>query len=190
MDFSKKEQLPVASAAEVTSPETLDMIRSFRYVDDETRAMLVKRPSLIARVFPTIKQRMINEIQNNVLQLNGEMYIESVRVLGEFQIQALKEELNDRLMRGAAVIRTETIRVAQAKLIEVAEELKKNQKYLVTQLDKDFEFCKHISNAFLRRKYEEAIMNLTVEMFDTFDRLSKHFKNFLDLRIGSIQTAN
>lgn len=190
MNIEKQDQLPAASTAEVYSPATLNMIQSFRYVDDQTRAMLVKHPSLIARIFPTAKQRMINEIQNDVLKLNGQMYLDSVRTLGQFQLQALREELNDRLMRGAAIIRTETIKVAQAKLVEVSYELSKNQQCLIKQLENDLEFCKTIKSNFLRRKYEEAIVKLTEEVFDTFDRLSQHFKNFLDLKIGTAQQLN
>lgn len=190
MYYNNQGQLPETTQTDVTTPVTLNMIQSFRYVDDETRAMLVRHPSLIARIFPTAKQRMINEIQNNALQLNGQMYLESVRTIGQFQIQALQEELRDRLMRGAATIRTETIKVAQEKLVEVSAELSRNQQRLIKQLENDLEFCKNIKSNFLRKKYEEAIVKHTDEVFDTFDRLSSHFKNFLDLRIGSAPVGN
>ena len=183
----KNPELPATSAADSTSLATPEMIRGFRYVDDNTRAMLVKRPSLIARIFPSAKQRMINDIQNAVLSLSGEEYLANVRILFQFQRQALQEDLNDRLMRGAAALRTETIKVAQTKLVEVSAELSKNQKILIRQLEDDLEFCKTIKSGFLRSKYEEAIARHVEEVFDTFERLSKHFKDFLDLRIGSAQ---
>jgi len=183
----KNPELPATSAADSTSLATPEMIRGFRYVDDNTRAMLVKRPSLIARIFPSAKQRMINDIQNAVLSLSGEEYLANVRILFQFQRQALQEDLNDRLMRGAAALRTETIKMAQTKLVEVSAELSKNQKILIHQLEDDLEFCKTIKSGFLRSKYEEAIARHVEEVFDTFERLSKHFKDFLDLRIGSAQ---
>ena len=183
----KNPELPATSAADSTSLATPEMIRGFRYVYDNTRAMLVKRPSLIARIFPSAKQRMINDIQNAVLSLSGEEYLANVRILFQFQRQALQEDLNDRLMRGAAALRTETIKMAQTKLVEVSAELSKNQKILIRQLEDDLEFCKTIKSGFLRSKYEEAIARHVEEVFDTFERLSKHFKDFLDLRIGSAQ---
>ena len=183
----KNPELPATSAADSTSLATPEMIQGFRYVDDNTRAMLVKRPSLIARLFPSAKQRMINDIQNAVLSLSGEEYLANVRILFQFQRQALQEDLNDRLMRGAAALRTETIKMAQTKLVEVSAELSKNQKILIRQLEDDLEFCKTIKSGFLRSKYEEAIARHVEEVFDTFERLSKHFKDFLDLRIGSAQ---
>lgn len=172
------------TSTEVAPAATLNMIESFRYVDDETRAMLVRKPSLIAKIFPSVRQRMVNDIQNRVLEVNADMYLESVRILGQFQLQGLKEELNDRLMRGAAVIRTETIKLAQAKLVEVSANLSSNQQKLIIQIERDLEFCKTIKNSYLRSKYEDAILRLTDEFFDTFERLSEHFKQFLDLRIG------
>lgn len=186
MDLIKRTQPSEASStADVTSPETLNMIKCFKYVDDETRALISKRQSPISRLFPTAKQKMINEIKNNALQLNGEMYLNSVKALGQFQIEALKEELNDRLMRGAAIIRTETIKVAQAKLMEVSDELLRNQQALVKQLERELDFCQTIKSDVLRSKYIDAIVRHTDDMFDTFDRLSQHFKNFLDLKIGT-----
>ena len=182
--MEKENNLMVANSTEVTSPATLNMIESFRYVDDETRAKLVKHPSLIARIFPSVKQKMINDIQNRVLEENAEMYLDSVRILGQFQLQGLQEELNDRLMRGAAVIRTETIKLAQAKLVEVSANLSCNQQKLIIQIERDLEFCKGIKNSYLKSKYENAILRLTDEFFDTFERLSEHFKQFLDLKIG------
>ena len=188
MNFcDKNPELPATCAADATSLATPEMIRGFRYVDDDSRAMLVKRPSLIARIFPSAKQRMINDIQNHVLAVSGDEYLKNVKILYLFQRQALQEELNDRLMRGAAAIRTETIKVAQAKLVEVSAELSKNQQTLIRQLENDLEFCKTIKSSFLRSKYEEVIARHIEEVFDTFDRLSRHFKEFLDLRIGSAQ---
>lgn len=183
----KNPHLPAAYAGDSTSLVTPEMIQGFRYVDDDARARLAKHPSWIARIFPSAKQRMINDIQNQVLSVSGEEYLKNVKILYLFQRQALQEELNDRLMRGAAAIRTETIKVAQAKLVEVSAELSKNQQILIRQLENDLEFCKTIKSGFLRSKYEEAIAKHTEEVFDTFDRLSKHFKEFLDLRIGSAQ---
>ena len=42
-----------------------------------------------------------------------------------------------------------------------------------------------IKSDVLRSKYIDAIVRHTDDMFDTFDRLSQHFKNFLDLKIGT-----
>lgn len=183
----KNPHLPVAYAGDSTSLVTPAMIRGLRYVDDDARVRLEKHPSLIAQIFPSAKQRMINDIQKAVLSLSGEEYLADMRIYFLFQRQAWQEDLNDRLMRGAATLRTETIKVAQAKLVEVSAELSKNQQILIRQLENDFEFCKTIKSSFLRSKYEDAIARHIEEVFDTFDRLSKHFKEFLDLRIGSAQ---
>ena len=185
MTFEKNSQLPVASAAYNTSITTLNMIEDLQYIDDADRALLRKNPSRFPSIFPSVKQRMIRDFHEKAFNIDTEKVLECMERYKDFQVQAFREELNDRLLRGSAATRALTIKVAEEIIVEAAENSSRCQKSLITQLENNIEFCKTIQNSYLRKKYEDAIIKFIDDSFEIFDRLSQHFRNFLDLKIGN-----
>lgn len=180
MYFGNNSQLPVMvpTGAVTPSPALVDLIQSFPYIDKQTSALLSKDISLFRQIFPSAKQRMI-------IAMKEDANANSLRTLFKLQDLILQEESNDRLIRCAAIIRADTLKLAQDKLVEVSEELSRNQQRLITAFQKDIDFCNNIKSSLLKKKYQEALAGLIEEAFDTFDRLSKHFNQFLDARIGT-----
>lgn len=185
MDTELNNSLPAVSPVSEVSAPKQEAVQVYQYVEDATRSLREYRPSFISRLFPTVKDRLMNEIQQDVLKVNGKLYVNSVTAMGDCVLQAFKEDLNDRLLRHAATLRTITIKHADEKLAEVSEELSRQQQRLIVQIEKDIDFCKSIKSDFLRKKYEQAIIQHTEEVFDMFAKLSNHFSTFLDARIGS-----
>lgn len=185
MDFDpNSSSLPAVSPVSAVSNPKQETVQVYQYVEDATRAIHDYRPTLFSRFFPTVKDRLMSEIQQGVLQVNGKLYVDSVKAMGDCALQAFQEDLNDRLLRWAATIRTETIKVANAKLAEVSEELSRQQQRLIVQIEQDINFCKTIKSEFLRKKYEQAIIQHTDEVFEMIAKLSSHFSTFLDAKIG------
>ena len=185
MTFGNNPQLPVAPAANSTSLTTLNMIDDLKYIDEADRALLRKDPSRFPAIFPSVKQRIIRDFREKAFNIDSQKVLECMNSYKDFEVQAFREELNDRLLRGSAATRALTIKVAEETIVSAAADSSRCQQALVTQLERNIEFCKTIKNPYLRKKYEDAIIKFIDESFDIFDRLSQHFRNFLDLKIGN-----
>ena len=180
MIFSNNSQLPATSSQTGVSRSSAwaNMVSSFPYLDPGARDYLCNNPSLWRQIFPTAKQRMLAQIRD-------EMSLNALEKFRQFADLAMREDLNDRLIRGAATLRAETIKEAQDKLVEVTEDMSRKQQHLITTFQKNLDFCKSISSPLLREKYQDSLIKAIDEAFDTFEKLSKHFSHFLDTRIGA-----
>ena len=183
MYFGNNPQLPATITTDVSTSSWDNIIQTFPYIDNDARAILKNNPSRWRQFMLTAKQRMIVDMKEDA-------NADALRSLFQFQHLVIREECNDRLIRGSATIRAETIKDAQKKLVDVAEDLSRNQQRLITSFEKCIVFCKNIQSPLLKEKYQKALANIIEDAFDTFEKLSKHFNQFLDTRLGAQAPAS
>jgi hypothetical protein len=74
------------------------LVVSNQSIDDRTKDLLFKNQSLIQRLFPTHKDRMVAEMQGKIVQSAFDFRLNLYKISTEFKIEAVREHFNALLL--------------------------------------------------------------------------------------------
>ena len=74
------------------------MVMSNQSIDDQTKDLLFKNQSLIQRLFPSHKDRMVAEMQGKIVQSALDFRLNLYKISTEFKLEAVREHFNALLL--------------------------------------------------------------------------------------------
>lgn len=154
------------------STKTIDMVRTDKFLDEETRKLLLSKPSILSRIAPSPRDRRIQEFQTEITD-----------IVCQFLIRDFRENLNDRLLRHAATLRADTVNYCRLKQAEVEDNLSVHLRRLAASICDDITFCHTLPDKFVRDEYEKTIRENFHAMLMEYRRTNNYFNEFLDTQI-------
>lgn len=176
-------QVP-ATASGANLPMTKNLFHGLGIFDDETCALLTREPGLLSRFLPSAKQKLIDELHLDIIKVNSSRYVEACRVLGEAQIRALSEQVNDFLIRSAVDFRAETVKQVLRRHAEAMRSFEVSLDELLEMLSAKFDKIERIPHPILRKQYEKSLESTTDRIFTLYNDMGKYLSDFLNARVS------
>lgn len=162
-----------ADKSEVSS-KIVEMIRNDRFLDEKTRAHLLKRQSILARIFPTQTDSRVQQFQYDITDICCQFFVEEYR-----------EDSNDCLMRLKAALRSDTIIYFRQQQAKVEADLSQTLRTQAIRICQDIDFCNSLPDERVRQNLEEVIRANFRKMLEVYQRTNDYFNESLDTQIKS-----
>jgi len=165
-----------------TDNELQRMLANNHYIDDKTKEMLFRNQSLIQRLFPTQKDRLIAEMQGKAVQTALDFRLNLYRLSTEFKLEALREHFNALLLTIRGEYRARVSEFMLTKLTELHQIVKAKQFAFFEIAKEKVQYAQTIPPMFQGRYL--ATIEQEGEGFLTFtQRQISHYEAIIDEQI-------
>ncbi|MDR2385521.1 MAG: hypothetical protein LBD80_07690 [Tannerella sp.] len=165
-----------------TDNELQRMIASNRHIDEKTKELLFRNQSLIQRLFPSQKDKLIAEMQGKAVQSALDFRLNLYRLSTEFHIEAVREHFNALLLTIRGDYRQRVSEFMLTKLTELHKIVDEKQRFVIELASGKIQYAEKLP-AMLQGRYLASI-DKEFEGFIVFaQKQIQHFESIIDEQI-------
>lgn len=165
-----------------TDNELQELIRQNQHVNTQTRDLLFQNRTLVQRLFPSQKEKMIQEMQAKMISSALEFRLTLYKLGTEFKLEAVREHFNALLLTIRGEYRSRVSRFMLEKLSELHGVVDSRQRAFLLMVENKIRFAETL-HPMSRSRYLTAIKKEEEGFLSFTERQVAHFESIIDEQI-------
>ena len=171
--------LPMSADVEAMNQSLQEMILASKNIDDSSRSVIMRDPTLIDRIMHRKKEQALDAVRKDAIMLSGQNFLQLQRAYGEYALISMREKYNNALIKQSVVGRAETVTGAAEVYLHVENLINDVINRCAEQNEAFYNMAAERRAPYIKKAVQERLIRRLEEFFKAIDNLTDYFSGYI-----------